>query len=144
VGGFPKSATEQISAEISEYRGKCYAHLRILVRSAAVDGAWIRTAKGVALPIERLPELLEAVNLLREVAGERTVARLVTGKDELRIGIKYFRTNQYLDVRTYYKAGEEWRPTSKGVTAGVAHLSEFVELVKALAVVAAKSNAAAS
>jgi hypothetical protein len=136
VGGFVKNSREELRAEISEHRGRCYGHLRIFVPSAAAEGEWIRTAKGVAVPIELLSELVGAVRRLRDVASERTVGRIALGEDELRVSVRIFKGNQYVDVRTYYRDGEEWKPSPKGVTASVAMLEEFVELVEKLATAA--------
>jgi hypothetical protein len=133
TGELLKNAREKLVAEISLFRDRCYAHLRIYVPSAAVEGEWIRTNKGFAIPVERLPELVEAVRRLREVASERTVAKLDVGREELRVAVRLYRDIQYIDARLYYRGTTDWMPSAKGVTVGVAFLEDFVRLVEVLA-----------
>lgn len=134
VGGFLKNGREMVVGEINAFNDKLYAHLRILVPSAAEEGEWIHTEKGVAVELPLLPAIRDAVHELEDVASnDRVVASIPVGNDEVRIGVQPFKGNTYVYVRRFYRSDGEWHPSPKGVSLRTEHLDELVELVDSLA-----------
>lgn len=43
-----------------------------------------------------------------------------------------FQGRDYFSIRIWYDAGEEYKPTQKGVTVPIAKLNEFIEGIEAL------------
>lgn len=139
VGGFLKNAREMVVGEINAYNGKVYAHLRILVPSAAEEGEWIHTEKGVAVELPLLSVVQEAVHELENVASnDRVVARIPLGKDEVRVGVQPFKGNTYAYIRRFYKTDGQWRPSPKGVSLRTDCLDDLIQLVDDLVDAAAR------
>ena len=134
VGGFLKNDRELVGAELGEHDGRVYGHLRIMVPPADPEGEWIRTRKGVALPADQIEDLREAVSKLRNVAAsEKVVARLPAGREEVWVGVQPFQGNAYAYVRRFFKKGDDWRPTARGVSVRTEMLDDLYELVVKLA-----------
>jgi hypothetical protein len=140
VDGFLKNAREMVVGELSDFQGKQYAHIRIMVPAA--DGEWIRTAKGVAVEAGRASELQDAIRKLLDVAAtDRVVARIPLGsKREIRVGVQPFRGDQYVYVRTYVSTDEGWHPTEKGIHLRTERLNELVDLVDRLVAAIGKTG----
>lgn len=68
---FEKNSRESVLARLTNYRGLNLADLRVHV--AGVDGQPRPTPKGIAVRVEDLPKLLEAVQALI-AAGETRAA----------------------------------------------------------------------
>jgi hypothetical protein len=134
IDGFLKNAREMVVGEISEYKGKQYSHIRIMVPSAAEEGEWIRTGKGVAIEVTRFSELRHAILQLQEVAAlKRTVARIPVGREEIRVGVESFRGNQYVYVRRFYNIDGDWKPTPKGINIRTDALPDLLHLISRMA-----------
>ncbi len=141
IDGFLKSDREMVVGEISDFRGKVYAHLRIMVPSAAEEGEWRRTTKGVAIEASRVRELLEGIRRLPGIASAgRVVASIPVGRDEILVGVDSFRGDAYAYVRRFYKAGNEWKPTPKGVSVRTEFIDELIDLAERLATAAGQSD----
>lgn len=133
IDSFLKSEREMVVGEISDFKGKTYAHVRIVVPSAADEGEWVYTEKGVGVPLEDLPKLADGIHKLAEVAGrDRVVASLPAGKDEIRIGTNVFRNNQYVFVRRFFQKNGEWYPSPRGISLLTTQLDELVSLMDRL------------
>lgn len=50
-------------------------------------------------------------------------------KEPIFISLGEYNTSKYVDIRKYYSAGGEWRPTKKGITL---HKGQDKELIKIL------------
>lgn len=110
---FEKNRTEVVAGELGEYQGKTYAHIRVF--KASING-FLRTSKGVSLPMERVSELTQGIRKLADILGpNRLVAKVELGKMQIRIGSRLFNDQMYLDVREFFQHGEEWLPSKKGV-----------------------------
>ena len=61
----PRSATEEIQVQLSEYKGKKYLDLRVFYTT---DGGatWLPTKKGVAIYPENIELLKEAIELAQK------------------------------------------------------------------------------
>jgi hypothetical protein len=68
VATFPKNATQEVRAQLGEYRGHPTASLWVFV--ATRDGETIPTKYGLSLGVESLPALEEAVQKLRRAAQD--------------------------------------------------------------------------
>lgn len=133
IGSFLKNDRELVVGELNTYKGKRYAHIRVLVPSA-VDDEWIHTDQGVAVEVGRVGELKTAVDRLTEIASrDVVVARISVGREEIRVGVNTFKSNAYVYVRRFYQKDNEWFPTRKGVSIRVERVDDLVELVEQLA-----------
>jgi hypothetical protein len=133
VASFLKNDRELVVGELNTYKGKRYAHVRILVPSAVEDD-WIHTENGVAIEADRVDELKSAVGRLSEVASrDIVVGRVPVDREEIRVGVNPFRGEAYAYVRRFYQKKGEWAPTRKGISIRVDLVPELVKLVDALA-----------
>jgi hypothetical protein len=135
VDGFLKNAAEMVVGEIADFKGKTYAHLRIVVASAEEEGEWVRTKKGVSIESDRFHLIREGVQRLYEVASlDRVVSKIPVGRDEIWIGVQPFHRDQYVYVRRFYRDDDgEWQPTQKGVSVRTDRLDDLVDLVDRVA-----------
>jgi hypothetical protein len=136
VASFLKNDRELVVGELNLWKGKRYAHVRVLVPSA-VDEEWIHTDNGVAIEADRVGELKTAVDKLLDVASrDVVVGRIPIGNDEIRVGVNTFKGNAYAYLRRFYTKADEWRPTRKGVSVRVEMAGDLVDLVGELAAAA--------
>ena len=135
VGGFLRNDREMIAGTITEFHGKTYVHLRTFVPSAREEGEWVRTEKGVAVPVEQFGELRAAVHSLWDVMGsDVTVARITKNRqEEIRVGMNEFHGGIYCYVRVYFKAGKDWQPSKKGISVSTSRLEDLDNLVDEIA-----------
>ena len=52
--------------------------------------------------------------------------------EKIRIEKREYKGKHFIDVRTYYLDGNEWKPTKKGVTFRPDRLGEVIKALKAL------------
>lgn len=64
---FPKSATQQVRARLTSWKGREYADLRVFAES---EGEYVPTKKGLSVRVEDIPKLVDAVAALRRAADE--------------------------------------------------------------------------
>lgn len=55
-----------------------------------------------------------------------------SSKTEVRIGIKQFQQNTFIDIRMYYLKGSQWFPTKKGITLPVETYPELDTVVSTM------------
>jgi hypothetical protein len=67
VAEFPKNRDQSIKARLYTFGGRRYGDVRIFAANA--DDADYPTRKGLSVAVDRLPELLEAVQALVEAAA---------------------------------------------------------------------------
>lgn len=65
----PRSATEEIQVQLSEYKGKKFLDLRIFYTTDA-GNTWNPTKKGVAVYPESLDQLKEAIEIAQKELSE--------------------------------------------------------------------------
>lgn len=63
---FERNPDEKIMADISEFKGRYLVDIRTFYQA---DGEWRPTKKGINVPIEKLPELENAIAKLKETAA---------------------------------------------------------------------------
>jgi hypothetical protein len=68
VHSFPKNPLEEVRVSISIYKGKQYIDLRIYYKGD--DGEFHPSKKGLTLSPDLLPDLVEAVEKLKDTVGE--------------------------------------------------------------------------
>ena len=135
VGGFLKNDREMIAGEIGEFQGCRYVHIRTFIPSAAEEGEWIRTKKGIAVPVEQFGELRDMVRKLWDALGtDVLVGKIVRNRrEEIRVGLSEFAGGIHCDIRTYFKNDSgEWIPSKKGVSLPTSRLEDLDELVDQL------------
>ena len=66
VASFPKNGSEEVRAQLGEYRGRSVASLWVF--AVTRNGDSVPTKHGLSLAVESLPALEEAVRALREAA----------------------------------------------------------------------------
>jgi len=136
IDGFLRNAREMVVGEVSDYKGKTYGFLRILVPSAHGDGEWA-PAGGMGIEAARVGELRDAVALLLDSAStDKVVARIPVGREEIHVGLQTFRGEPYAFVRRFYKKGDEWKPGRSGVNVHVDRLEDLMDLLNRLAAAA--------
>ncbi len=132
---FSKNAREAVGVGISEWKGQPRVDIRIYVPSLE-DNTLIPTKKGISLPIEKYPELMEALYKLGDtMSNEKLVARIKkSGKEEIRVGTTTFRDIPMIYLRVYTPIGEksEWKPTQRGVNLKVDLYESLLEAVEGL------------
>jgi hypothetical protein len=67
VATFAKNATQEIHAQLTEYKGQRVASLWVF--AATTNGKPVPTKSGLSLSVDSLPELEEAVQALRAAAS---------------------------------------------------------------------------
>lgn len=131
IEGFQKSPTEAVAGEIGEYQGKTYAHLRTLIPAANGSGEWIRTMKGVAVEASRFSEVVAAIKMLSTTAATNTVvSRLPVGREEIWVGLQTFHGELYAFARRYFKSGNTWKPSPKGINVRAEQVDDLIELAE--------------
>ena len=50
-------------------------------------------------------------------------------KEPIFISISEFKNMKYLNIRKYYEAGGEWRPTKKGLALSDEHFEELLKIL---------------
>ena len=71
IHSFPNTNGEEIQIAIRKYQGKYYVDLRHWFQSREGEAGSLRpTKRGVFLPLERLPELKQGVDLLAEACDK--------------------------------------------------------------------------
>ncbi len=68
VHSFPKNPLEEVRVSLSVYRGKQYIDLRIYYKGD--DGEFHPSKKGLTVSPDLLPDLVEAVEKLKDAVGE--------------------------------------------------------------------------
>jgi hypothetical protein len=137
VDGFLRNDREMLAGSISDFHGRTFVHLRIYVPSAVEEGEWVRTEKGVAIPVNAFPEICQAVRRLWDLTGTNVLCARVprNSHEEIRVGMNEFRGNVYCFIRTYYiDEAKEWKPTKKGISIATSRLEDLDELLTKLEV----------
>jgi hypothetical protein len=113
--------------------GRCLLHIREYVLGN--ENEFVPTSKGVALPIERLPEMLEAIRELREAGdndGPCAMISISRGR-EIRFSVANWKGTTKADIRLYFTdANDEPHPTRKGVRFNLSLLAELERALEAL------------
>lgn len=52
-------------------------------------------------------------------------------KEPIFISLGEYNTSKYIDIRKYYSAGGEWRPTKKGITLHKGQDKELIDILEA-------------
>jgi len=133
---FTKSSKEAIGVGLNEWQGKIRVDIRTYVQAIGENGL-LPTKKGISLPIEHYPQLLEAIRQLGDVmSAEKTVACIrKSTREEVRIGITKFKGIPLIYLRTFANYGSEsteLKPTKKGVSIRVDLYPKLLEAVEAL------------
>jgi len=133
VDGFLRNDQEMVTGTIGEFKGKWMVHIRVFVPSAAEPGEWIRTERGIAVPIDQFPQVRDGVKKLASVVGSNVVVARIPRREreEVRIGVQQFKGNLYVYLRLYFQPGgsTEWIPTKKGVNLHTGLLEDLSGLV---------------
>lgn len=73
----PKNRREAVHVSLRRYKGRDIVDLRVFFRND--EGTMLATGKGVAIAVEKLPALIEALN---RAAGEAADLGLLDEKDQ--------------------------------------------------------------
>jgi hypothetical protein len=131
VEGFPKNRDTLVAGQISEYEGRILAHIR--EAGLTLDGEPMWKPKGVAIPLELLPAVKDAVHKLRDVAApNRVVAKIPVGRQQIWVGTRMYHDVFLLDIRRFRLEDGEWRP-GKGVSVRGDLVEPLIDLVDRLA-----------
>jgi Transcriptional Coactivator p15 (PC4) len=120
------NAATEIQVRTQQLSGRCYIHIRQYFLSD--DNEFRPTTKGIALPIEKLADVLEAVQELRALAPKAGVAaKLVkNGREEVRFSVVEWKGTTKADIRTYFaRDGADERSAGRGVRFNLGLLPEI-------------------
>ena len=132
---FKKNAREAVGVACTEWKGEARVDLRIYVQAIDEDGL-VPTKKGVGIPIEIFPQVLEGVRQLGDVmSADRLVARVPRNeKSEIRVGTNTFKGHHLIYVRVFNKENSEleesWKVTNKGVSMRVDLYPKLLEALE--------------
>ncbi len=138
ITSFEKNRTETIVFSLNEFKGKMLTDIRVYARLASREEP-TPTRKGVSLPVEKWPELYNAIKALENfLTVEGQAAEIAKSASQVvRVSTRMYREKMLMDIRVMAKYGgaEEFRFTDKGV-------SMSVELIDDLLSAAGKMDAA--
>jgi len=136
IAFFQKNARELIGTCIAEWKGTQRVDIRIYSQAIG-DDVLIPTTKGVSVPLELYPSVLDGVRRLGDVMGrDKVVSRIPKSKKtEIRVGINTFRGKTLLYIRQFaiMDDSEEMKPTKKGISISVDQYPQLLEIIEALA-----------
>jgi len=124
----------EIRVQASEFSGACYVHVREYMLGD--DNEYHATQKGVAVPIERLAELLDAVKELRAAGDSDQLAAVVPlgNRREIRFSITAWKGTRKADIRVYLAVdgADDKVATKKGIRFNITLLAEIERGLEAL------------
>ncbi len=134
IAKIKKNGKTEIWIQLKVFNGRQYVDLREHFLLAD-DREWHPTKKGVMVPVELLPAVIDCVNLLDGETELGTVAGVLkSSRDELRIGFREFAGTRFGELRTWYAdcddAGAQMKPSSKGVTFKLELVGAVVEALR--------------
>lgn len=115
------------------FKEKCFLHIREYALTN--DNAFVPTPRGVTVPLENLPPVLDAVRDLREASAVEGVVATVAGAggNEIHFAISRWQGGLKADIRQYFQAPTgELLPTKKGVRINIGLLLEIERGLEAL------------
>lgn len=109
----PKSAGQPLYVATSEFRGQ----VRLDVREyyEAPTGELSPSKKGVNLLMDDGVRMAEAIETVINGA-EKSVMIDADVRNPIFVSVSWYKGQKRLDVRHYYDANGEWKPTRKGVS----------------------------
>jgi hypothetical protein len=134
VACFKKNAREAICVGTNQWKGETRIFIRTFVSSLEGDDL-IPTKKGISLPRDRYPQLLEGLKAVGDVAGERDVARIrKSERYEVRVSFNVYKGTPLVSVRTFVRVGnkDNWSPTPQGVSVRLELYPQLLEAVEKL------------
>ena len=136
IASFKKNHRELVGVRVAEWKGELRADIRIYVQAIGED-VLIPTSKGVSIPIDLFPAVIDGVRKLGEVMGrEKVVERIPKSKKtEIGVGINIFRGQTLLYIRqfTTMNNANEMKPTKKGISVRVDQYLQLLEVIETLA-----------
>lgn len=128
IEGFPKNRTTVVVGLLNEHNGRLLVHVREM-NASVTEAGWVH-GRGVALEVDRIWELLDAVKRLEDVAApDRVVGKIPVGRDQIRIGVQSWRGDLYAYVRRFYPDGDDFKPTQQGVNIKTHLIEDLIALV---------------
>lgn len=127
-----KNAISEVWVLLKEYQGKDLCDIREYFLPENSPN-WLPTKKGVSIPIQMLPELVDAAEKLAETSTVGVIKELERG-NKLRIcfAIREFKKHIYGEIRTFFREGKEtddWKP-GKGVTLPLSKIRLLVDALR--------------
>lgn len=132
VSRIRKSAANEVWVVLKRYMGKDFCDIReYFLPDNSPD--WFPTKKGVSIPLEMLPELVDAAEELAATSEVGIVAELERGsKAKICLSIREFSRHVYGEIRTFFREDEDvhdWKP-GKGVTLPLSKLAPLAEAIR--------------
>lgn len=127
-----KSAANEVWIVLKKYMGKDLCDIReYFLPDNSPD--WLPTKKGVSIPLEILPEIVDAAEEMAAMSTVGVIAELKRGnRAKICLSIREFNKHVYGDIRTFFREDEEadnWKP-GKGVTIPLSKLGPLVEALR--------------
>ena len=112
-----KSDTNEIWVALSDFTGSTKLDLREYYYSTP-DDKYLPTRKGIAFPLDVIPDVSEALEKLSDIADIQMAASFTwTEQGEVRASNRKFNKNVYAELRYFYlDANGDHKPTNKGIT----------------------------
>jgi len=131
---FKKNAREAVGVACTEWKGESRVDLRIYVQAIGEEEL-VPTKKGISIPLELFPEVLEGVRRLGDVMSSDKVVAVISRSvnSQIRVGANTFHGHHLVYVRLFNREEpsepESWKATNKGVSIRV---DLYPRLLKAL------------
>lgn len=130
-----KARGETINVYIGEYRGTKYLHIREWYMDKEQEEK--PTKKGVALPIEKVETLREAMQRLAPGGGtleERITVHEKARGETINVYVGEYRGMRYLHIREWYVDNKDQaeKPTKKGIALPLDKLDGLCEAIDRL------------
>jgi hypothetical protein len=127
------NAATELRVTSQVLNGKRLLHLREYFLND--ENQYAPTAKGIAVGIDKLPDVLQAVNDLRASGNEEGVHATVAASrgNEIRFGITSWQGKTKADIRIHYDGPDGQKlPTRKGIRINLTLLPEIERALEAL------------
>lgn len=131
VAKLRKTAISEIWVSIKTYEGKRSCDIREHFYSEDAR-SWLPTKKGASIPVDMLPQAVDAVALCAQSTAVSVAAEISRGKRaKTRFAVCDFKGHMYAEIRIYYRDSDDadWKP-GKGVTIPMRLLGQLVDALR--------------
>ncbi len=126
-----KKSSAELWVSLRDFQGQQYVDVREHFLLAD-DKSWHPTKKGVMVPPDVLPTLIDGVERIEDTmfGTIHTVTR--SANTEMRVSVSEYEHHRYAEIRTWYKdvKSQEMKPSNKGVTFNLEKKDDLLEALR--------------